>query len=98
MRALDIAFASPAARIKIEFQGGEPLLNFPLIKNHRCRGQSDGTALGKKVDFVIASNLALVGRRRSRLLQGEQRSALDVPRRPSRSAQQEPSTTGRKQS
>jgi uncharacterized protein len=32
MRALDIAFASPAARIKIEFQGGEPLLNFPMIK------------------------------------------------------------------
>ncbi|EHR00265.1 radical SAM protein [Bradyrhizobium sp. WSM471] len=32
MRALDIAFASPSARIKIEFQGGEPLLNFPLIK------------------------------------------------------------------
>src|SRR5438270_10245287 len=32
MRALDIAFSSPAGRIKIEFQGGEPLLNFPLIK------------------------------------------------------------------
>src|SRR6202023_2808809 len=31
-RALDIAFSSPSARIKIEFQGGEPLLNFPMIK------------------------------------------------------------------
>jgi len=29
--ALKIAFESPACRIKIEFQGGEPLLNFPLI-------------------------------------------------------------------
>ena len=27
MRSLDIAFASPSFRIKIEFQGGEPLLN-----------------------------------------------------------------------
>src|SRR6476660_5664567 len=33
MRALDIAFASPASRIKIEFQGGEPLLNFSLINS-----------------------------------------------------------------
>src|ERR1700684_3303667 len=31
-RSLDIAFASPSSRIKIEFQGGEPLLNFPLIR------------------------------------------------------------------
>src|SRR5204862_4713524 len=29
--ALNIAFESPSSRIKIEFQGGEPLLNFPLI-------------------------------------------------------------------
>jgi uncharacterized protein len=29
--ALKIAFQSPSKRIKIEFQGGEPLLNFPLI-------------------------------------------------------------------
>jgi hypothetical protein len=28
MRALDIAFTSPAARIKIEFQGGESLSQF----------------------------------------------------------------------
>jgi uncharacterized protein len=30
-QALKIAFQSPSKRIKIEFQGGEPLLNFPLI-------------------------------------------------------------------
>src|SRR5260370_15969508 len=32
MRALDIAFASPARRIKIEIQAGERLLNFPIIR------------------------------------------------------------------
>jgi len=58
MRALDIAFASPAARIKIEFQGGEPLLNFPLIKT--IVTASKARSGGKKVDFVIASNLALL--------------------------------------
>src|SRR5438034_196372 len=57
MRALDIAFASPAARIKIEFQGGEPLLNFPMIKTIVAAANARN---GKKVDFVIASNLALL--------------------------------------
>src|SRR3954453_754691 len=57
MRALDIAFASPAARIKIEFQGGEPLLNFPMIKTIVAAANA---RTGKKVDFVIASNLALL--------------------------------------
>ena len=31
-RALDFTFRSPSPAIKIEFQGGEPLLNFDLIK------------------------------------------------------------------
>ena len=57
MRALDMAFASPAARIKIEFQGGEPLLNFPMIKTIVAAAKSRSS---KKVDFVIASNLALL--------------------------------------
>ncbi|MGY4231096.1 uncharacterized protein ACVIIW_000043 [Bradyrhizobium sp. USDA 4449] len=57
MRALDIAFASPSARIKIEFQGGEPLLNFPLIKTIVAAAKKRS---GKKLDFVIASNLALL--------------------------------------
>lgn len=57
MRALDIAFASPAARIKIEFQGGEPLLNFPLIRTIVAAAKQRS---GKKLDFVIASNLALL--------------------------------------
>jgi uncharacterized protein len=59
-RALDIAFASPSARIKIEFQGGEPLLNFPLIKTIVSAAKKRSNATGKKVDFVIASNLALL--------------------------------------
>ena len=32
-RALDAVFRSPSPAIKIEFQGGEPLLNFSLIKD-----------------------------------------------------------------
>ena len=31
-KALDLVFRSPSPTLKIEFQGGESLLNFPLIK------------------------------------------------------------------
>src|ERR1700676_891808 len=31
-RALELALSAPSPRIKIEFQGGEPLLNFDLIQ------------------------------------------------------------------
>ncbi len=59
-RALDIASESPARRIKIEFQGGEPLLNFPLISTIVSAAKAKATTASKKVDFVIASNLALL--------------------------------------
>jgi len=59
-RGLDIAFQSKSSRIKIEFQGGEPLLNFGLIKTIVSAAQARSSVLGKKVDFVIATNLALL--------------------------------------
>jgi len=58
--ALNIAFESPSKRIKIEFQGGEPLLNFPMIKNIVAAARTQAGTVGKAVDFVIASNLALL--------------------------------------
>jgi uncharacterized protein len=59
-RALAIALDSPSRRIKIEFQGGEPLLNFGLIQKIVTRAREAGKAKGKAIDFVIASNLALL--------------------------------------
>src|SRR5258708_4294799 len=59
-RALRIAFDSPSGRIKIEFQGGEPLLNFALIEKIVLAAETMATAAGKKIDFVIASNLVLL--------------------------------------
>ena len=59
-RALKIAFGSPSARIKIEFQGGEPLLNFDLIEKMVLGAKAAAAASRKKLDFVIASNLALL--------------------------------------
>jgi len=59
-RALSIALESPAAHIKIEFQGGEPLLNFPLIAKIVENAIQAAPKVGKEVEFVIASNLALL--------------------------------------
>jgi His-Xaa-Ser system radical SAM maturase HxsB len=59
MRALKVALSAPAPTIKIEFQGGEPLLNFPLIKQIVAWARRDVPA-GKTLEFVIATNLALL--------------------------------------
>jgi His-Xaa-Ser system radical SAM maturase HxsB len=59
-RALAIAMQAPASRIKIEFQGGEPLLNFPLIEKIVAKAKAAAPKSGKRVDFVITSNLALL--------------------------------------
>jgi His-Xaa-Ser system radical SAM maturase HxsB len=59
-RALSIALESPARYIKIEFQGGEPLLNFPLIAKIVANAKLAAPKVGKQIEFVIASNLALL--------------------------------------
>jgi uncharacterized protein len=59
-RALNITFETPSKRIKIEFQGGEPLLNFPMIEKIVLGGKTRARTSGKIVDFVIATNLALL--------------------------------------
>jgi His-Xaa-Ser system radical SAM maturase HxsB len=60
LRALDATFASPSRNIKIEFQGGEPLLNFPLIELIVSKARQINEAIGKNLTFVIATNLALL--------------------------------------
>lgn len=59
--AIDLILKSPARNIKIEFQGGEPLLNFPLIRFTVLEVKKRAVvAENKSVVFVIATNLALV--------------------------------------
>jgi His-Xaa-Ser system radical SAM maturase HxsB len=58
--ALDSVFRSPSENIKVEFQGGEPLLNFELIEEvvHAARERNESE--GKNLGFVVATNLALL--------------------------------------
>jgi His-Xaa-Ser system radical SAM maturase HxsB len=62
MHALDLTFQSPSDGIKIEFQGGESFLNFPLIQTIVLEAKRRNQALRKHLQFVVATNLAVVTR------------------------------------
>lgn len=55
-RAIGILLGCPAENLKVEFQGGEPLLNFPLIR-HVVATISE-RAPKRNVEFVVATTLA----------------------------------------
>ncbi|WP_422931600.1 His-Xaa-Ser system radical SAM maturase HxsB [Singulisphaera sp. PoT] len=57
-RAIDFLFQSPAPAIKVEFQGGESLLNFPLISRVVEGVEARNRAEGRDIQFVIATNLS----------------------------------------
>jgi His-Xaa-Ser system radical SAM maturase HxsB len=59
-RAVDLVFQSPALRLKIEFQGGEPLLNFDGIKLVVALAEERNRSEKRDLQFVIASNLSML--------------------------------------
>ena len=57
-RAVDIALSSPSKSLSFEFQGGEPFLNFNVIKyivEYTKKNKND-----KIVEFNVVSNLTLI--------------------------------------
>jgi uncharacterized protein len=57
-KAIELMFRSPAPALKMEFQGGEPLLNFELIQWMVERAQERNRTAQRDLQFVIATNLA----------------------------------------
>ena len=57
LSALDIVFQSPAQNLKIEFQGGESLLNFQLIQRIVTEALRRNETAKRNLEFVIATNL-----------------------------------------
>ena len=60
LAALALTFRSPSQRLKIEFQGGEPLLNFDLIRTIVVEAERLNVEHARELAFVIATNLALL--------------------------------------
>ena len=59
-KGLDFVFRSPSPALKIEFQGGEPLLNFELVKYIVLEAKKRNESLGRDLAFVIATTLSLL--------------------------------------
>ena len=59
-RGIDFMFRSPSTALKLEFQGGEPLLNFGIVKYIVEKTRTLSQANGRPVTIVICSNLSLV--------------------------------------
>lgn len=59
-KTVDTIFCSPSPVIKIEFQGGEPLLNWPIIKDIVDYAEIINKFAKRKLEFVICTNLTLM--------------------------------------
>lgn len=59
-RSIQTALQSPAPAVTFEFQGGEPLANWPVVRRVVERAKELGRAAGKTVLFSLVSNLSLM--------------------------------------
>lgn len=59
-KALDFVFRSPNPAIKIEFQGGEPLLNFQMVRYVVEAAKRRNQDEKRDLEFVIATTLSLL--------------------------------------
>jgi His-Xaa-Ser system radical SAM maturase HxsB len=59
-RAVDLILRSTSPRITLEFQGGEPLANFPIVKYIIGYALQKNRAYGKELEFTMVSNLSLM--------------------------------------
>ncbi len=59
-KALQIVFKSPNPAIKIEFQGGEPLLNFDLVRYVVLKAKQLNEIEKRDLQFVITTTLSLI--------------------------------------
>jgi His-Xaa-Ser system radical SAM maturase HxsB len=74
---------TPSPTIKIEFQGGEPLLNFEVVKAIVREAKRLNKSLVKNLDFVVCTNLTLMDKAILQFLQEEEvtvSTSLDGPR------------------
>ena len=57
-KCIDMALQSPAEHLTFEFQGGEPLINFPVIKS--MIEYSEEVCGNRTITYTVVSNLSLL--------------------------------------
>jgi len=55
---LDLVFSSTSPSLTIEFLGGEPLANFPVVRHLVDRARERNAQVGKTLDFSLVSDLS----------------------------------------
>ncbi len=68
-KVVDTIFESPNQSLTIEFQGGEPLLNWEVVVYIVNYAFKKNRLLKKKLSFVVVSNLTLMTKKRLSFLQ-----------------------------
>ena len=56
-KAVELMFRSPSPALKVEFQGGEPLLNFDLIRYIVEYVEARNVQQGRSIEYVVTTNL-----------------------------------------
>jgi len=59
-KSVRFMLSTPSSRVTMEFQGGEPLLRFDLLQEAVSKAKQLNANIGKKIDFVLCSNLAVL--------------------------------------
>jgi len=59
-KSLDLALSAPGEGLTVEFQGGEPLLNWAALKEAVVYGERRAAAAGKEIKFALVSNFSLM--------------------------------------
>lgn len=59
-RTVDLILSSTSPGVTIEFQGGEPLVNFKVVKHTIEYALEKNKTAGKALDFTMVSNLSLM--------------------------------------
>lgn len=68
LATLKFIFQSPSSRLTIEFQGGEPLVVFPIVKFIVENAKKRAIEMKKQVSFVLVTNLALMDKEKLNFL------------------------------
>jgi His-Xaa-Ser system radical SAM maturase HxsB len=69
-RTVDLIFRTTNPSVTIEFQGGEPLVAFPIVKRIIERARKVNESVGKKLEFTMVSNLSLMDEEKLEYLVG----------------------------
>lgn len=82
-KAVEVAFMSPSRFIKIEFQGGEPTLNWDALTRAVRKAEELNKTHKKVLEFVVCTNLTGISREKLEFLRDHSvcvSTSLDGPR------------------